>query len=56
VPVVLRGNSKIGHRVVGCCFLRSKLEPYAEACGRFAVGMEQLDGAPPLNVRRLMLI
>jgi len=56
VPVVLRGDSKVGHKVVGFCFLRSRIEAYTEARGRFSVGKEQLEGAPPLNVRSLILI
>lgn len=56
VPVILRGNLTAGFRVVGCCYIRIKFEPYGEACKRFAMGEEHLDHEPPLNIRELQLI
>lgn len=56
MPAMLRGNSSIGYRMIGPCSLRSKFEPYAEACGRFARCEEPLDSDPSLNVRQMNLV
>lgn len=56
VPVILRGNLAAGFRVVGCCYVRIRFEPYGEACKRFAMGEKRLDHEPPLNIRELQLL
>ena len=54
VPVVLRAATT-GYTVVGCCSLRTKFEPYAEACRKFAVGKE-FDSKVMLNIQELKLL
>jgi hypothetical protein len=56
MPVILRGNSMNGYKVIGCCSVRSKFEPYAEACIKFARGEELGELDPPLNIRTMRLI
>ena len=54
VPVILRAVAT-GYKVIGCCSVRTRFEPYAEACRKFASGAD-VDVGVPLNIRELTLV
>ncbi|RDW82330.1 hypothetical protein BP6252_03442 [Coleophoma cylindrospora] len=55
MPVVLRGDSTTGYEVIGCCSIRTRFEPYAEACERFAAGQNTDGSGPHVDAREILL-